>query len=130
MPDRASYGASRVPLRVTLQWLGVCAATTAIDLFARIGLHLSVNRALWVEAVLLLAAGLVLSILLRRGPSITGVTRIAQLLVVAVFFMGGLRAGLWAGGWSVERANLLVLTVTVIAWAGHRIDYGRRATRG
>ncbi|MDH3457483.1 MAG: hypothetical protein OER90_11660, partial [Gemmatimonadota bacterium] len=65
-------------------------------------------------AVLFPTAGLVLLWLARRFPRRRGWRRAVQWVLIAAFFLGGLRSALWGLGSSVMVANGAPLIVTVV----------------
>ena len=101
-------------------------AVTAVDLVARFGFSLDLDRVLWVEAVLFASAGVLLLGWFRKGPHLSAPKRLVQALVIWGFFLGALRSAIWASGIPVQRANLAVLVVAVLAWAGLRFSRVRR----
>lgn len=106
---------------VALRWIGVIAAATAADLVVRFVLPLDQTGVLRVEAILFPLTGLALLALFRAGPRLSPGWRRAQIVAVAAFSLAGLRAGLWAGGVPVNRANLAALGVGALTWLGIRL---------
>lgn len=113
-------------MRTALKWSSVILAATAVDLLARFGGPFNLTRILWIEALLFPAVGIGLIALLKKNPRLSGFKRRVQVLIIASFFLAGLRSGLWASGVPVGRANMVVLFAAVLAWIGFRINRGRK----
>ena len=117
-------------MRISLQWLSVVLAATAIDLLARFGGSFSFHGVLWVEAFLFPATGVGLLFLLRKAPRLSGFKRTFQVVLIVSFFLAGLRSGLWASGLPVGTANLLVLAGAILTWIGSRVSRRRLEGKG
>jgi hypothetical protein len=101
---------------------------TAIDLLARSGGFADFAQVLWIEAILLPLTGLALNLVFRNRASPPGLARGLQVVVVWAFFLAGLRAGIWAAGFPVGAANLVIFLVALLAWLGLRV-WRRRSVR-
>lgn len=112
-------------MRTTLKWSGVILAATVADLLARFVGSFDLTRILWAEALIFPAAGMALIAILKRSPRLSGFKRSLQVLIIASFFLAGLRSGLWASGVPVDKANMGVLLVAVLVWLWFRIRRGR-----
>lgn len=108
-------------MRPLIGWISVILAATATDLFARFGIPFDLTRVLWVEAAIFPLSGVGLLLLSRRSPWAPGFRRRIQIVVVAGFFLSGLRSGLWAAGFPIGRVNLAVLGAAILLWLGFRL---------
>lgn len=113
-------------MKSTLQWISVILIATAIDLLARFGGFASFTQVLWIEAVLLPLTGSALHLVFRHHASPPGFKRRLQVVAVWAFFLGGLRAGVWAAGFPVGAANVLIFLVALLSWLGFRIMKRRK----
>lgn len=107
------------------KWAGITAVVGLLDVAVRFATDYSMIRVVRAEAVLLLGAALLLWFLRRARPAPTPRQHTIQLAIVASFFLGGLRAALWAGGMPVERANLVIALIGLAL-----IVVGTRRRRG
>jgi len=112
-----------------LQWVLAILAATAIDLLVRFWGSANFNWVLWVEAILFPATGVVLLLLLRSNPRLPGFKRGLQVVLVWAFILAGLRSGIWAAGFPVGAANLLIFLVALLSWLGFRISKNRKKKR-
>lgn len=109
-----------------LQWILVIWVAATVDLLVRFRGSIGFARVLWTEAVLFPLTGLVLILLLRRNRRLTGFKRGLQVVLVWAFFLAGVRSGIWAAGFGVGAANLMVFLVALFGWLGWRV--GRAST--
>jgi hypothetical protein len=105
-------------MRPLIWWISVILAAAAIDLFARFGIPFDLTRVLWIESAVFSLSGLGLLLLSGRSPRARGLRRRMQIVLVAGFFLGGLRSGLWAAGFPIGRVDLLVLGTAILLWLG------------
>lgn len=117
-------------MRLTLQWTGVILTATAIDLLARFGGFANFTQVLWIEAVLLPLTGFALHLVFRGNASTPGFKRGIQVSLVWGFFLAGLRSGIWAAGFTVGAANVVIFLVALFAWLGFWILKRRRLGAG
>ena len=103
-----------------VQWAAVLAVATALDLAIRFLLPFNLARVLAVESLLFPATGWVLLHFSRRAPGPGRGTRIVQVILIAGFFLAGLRSLLWVLGVPVQMANLVVVILAALAWIGFR----------
>lgn len=113
-------------MKFRFQWTGVILSATAIDLLARFGGFTNFTQVLWIEAALLPLTGFALHLVFRRNASPPGSKRGVQVVVVWAFFLAGLRSGIWATGFPVGAANVVIFLVALLAWFGFRIMRRRR----
>jgi drug/metabolite transporter (DMT)-like permease len=99
-------------------WTLTIVVATLADFAVRFALPFDMKRVLLTEAVLFPATGLVLLWLVRRLPRRRGWRRGLQWVLIAAFFLGGLRSGLWGLGFSVTVANFAPLGVAVFGLLG------------
>jgi hypothetical protein len=105
---------------------GVMLAAAAIDLLVRFSGLASFNHVLWVEALLFPLTGLALHLVFRSRPRLSGLKRGLQVVLIWAFLLAGLRSGIWAAGFGVGAANLVIFLVALLAWLGFRIVQRRR----
>jgi hypothetical protein len=94
--------------------LTTIALVATVDLSVRFLVDFRLDRVLWTEAVLFIAAG---TLLLASGPrsAPVGWRRFVQVCLAVGFLLGGIRAGLWAAGVPVTAANATVLIIGLVA---------------
>ncbi len=114
-------------MRFALQLLGVVAVATAIDLVVRLGGFASFAQVLLVEAFLFPLTGVALDRVIRCHGRSSGLRRGLEVILVWAFVLAGLRAGIWAVGLPVGTANLVILSVALLAWVGYRIRKRQKA---
>lgn len=115
-------------MRFTHQWMAVILVATAMDLLVRFGGFADFTQILWVEAFLLPLTGLALVLVFRLHPTPYGFKRGLQVVLVWALLLAGLRAGIWAAGFTVGAANLIIFLAAVGAWLGFR--FGKRRGKG
>lgn len=113
-------------MRFSLQWTGVILLATAVDLLVRFGGFADFRQVLWVETLLFPLTGLVLHRVFHFDPNRSGFRRGLQTALVWAFYLAGLRSGIWAAGFPVGAANLVVLIVAIGAWLGFRLGKRRK----
>ncbi len=104
--------------------LVVVAATTALDLLARVGFGFDMARVVPVEAALFLATAILFAFLGRGRDAGDPAVRRVDLWLAALFALASIRSALWAAGLDVYLANMVVLVVAAVAgvwaWVGRR----------
>ncbi len=103
------------------KWITLLGIATALDLFFRFGMPFRLTRVLWAEAVIFPAAALAFLLFYRAQPGKTAFRRKVQVVMIAAFFLAGLRSGLWAFGLPIGTVNIVVLVATFLVWAGFRV---------
>ena len=101
-------------IRRLMPWLLLFAIVGIIELVVRFAIPFETRRVLVVEAVLFLGAGVVSGILARRAVQV-GWRYALQWALVAAFVLAAVRAGLWAVGVPVPRANQIIALLGVLA---------------
>lgn len=114
---------------ILVQWILVISAAAIVDLLVRFRLSPSFAATLWAEAVLFPLTGVVLLLLLKAGPRLKGFRRGLQVVLVWTFFLAGVRAGIWAMGFRVGTANLVIFFAALFGWLGYRVTGGGRRKR-
>ena len=117
---RDPLGGSRIQrMRKLLPWILLFATTAAIDVAVRFAMSFELRRVLLVEAVLFLMAAGIIGALARRSPQ-TGWRHVLQWVIAGGLILAALRAGLWAAGLPVARANLVIAglgaSVLILLW--------------
>ncbi len=99
-----------------------------IELAVRFAIPFELRRVLVVEAVVFLGAGVVSGMLVRRSVQV-GWRYALQWALVGAFVLAAVRAGLWAAGVPVARANQIIGLLGVLAlaavWLRRRSPSGR-----
>ena len=95
-------------------WTLIIVVTGLLDFLVRLATNFDMTSVVPAEAVLFLSTGLVLWALKRRRPARARWQGVVQGALVALFALTGLRAGLWAGGLPVARANVAIVVVGVL----------------
>jgi hypothetical protein len=108
------------------RWTWIIVAVGLADVAVRIATGFDMRWVVRAEAVLFLAAGVLLWRLRRRHPAPPTWPRRVQGLLIWAFGLGGLRAALWAGGLPVAWANLAVAGLGVLLAAA---AWRRRTSR-
>lgn len=121
---------SRVRMNLPLQLIGVILTATAVDLLVRFGGFADFTQVLWIEAILFPLTGFALYLVFRANEEPSGFKRRLQVAAVWVFFLAGLRSGIWAAGFPVGAANLVIFLVALLAWVGLRVGKRRRGRAG
>lgn len=112
-------------MTILRRWLGILVLSTAIDLGVRFMGSFSFQRVLWTEAALFLLTAFALVALRRNQPRLARGKERLQILLIAAFFLAGLRSGLWAFGIPVGTVNVMVLLAAVVIWVGFRMRPSR-----
>ena len=114
--------------RRLMPWLLLFAMVGIIELAVRFALPFERRRVLVVEAVVFLGAGVVSGMLVRRSVQV-GWRYALQWALVGAFVLAAVRAGLWAVGVPVARANQIIGLLGVLAlaavWLRRRSPSGR-----
>jgi hypothetical protein len=101
-------------IRGLMPWLLLFAIVGVIELAVRFAIPFALRRVLVVEAVVFLGAGVVSGMLVRRSVQV-GWRYALQWALVGAFVLAAVRAGLWAVGVPVARANQIIGLVGVLA---------------
>ena len=94
-------------MRRWMPWLLLFAIVAIIELAVRFAIPFELRRVLVVEAVLFLGAGVVSGMLVRRSVQV-GWRYALQWVLVGALVLAAVRAGFWAAGVPVARANQII----------------------
>jgi hypothetical protein len=107
--------------------LAIVIVVTVLDIFGRLALAFDMPRIVAVEAVLFVAACLLISVIVTQYKLAYGLLARAERGLAVVFGLGGLRAAVWAVGGSVVLANLVAFFAGVALVVGYIV--GKRVLR-
>ena len=93
--------------------LALVSVVIVLDIFGRVALAFDMPRIVAVEAVLFVAACLLLGVIVTHYPPASGLLARAERGLAVVFGLGGIRATVWAIGGSVVAANLVAFVAGV-----------------
>jgi len=120
----------KTSMPILFRWILVILGATAVDLLMRFRLAMSFTAVLWAEAILFPLTGLVLGLLLKASPNLTGFKRGIQIALVWGFFLAGIRSGIWVAGVPVGAANLLIFLSALGGWLAGWAAKRRRVRPG
>ena len=107
--------------------LAIVIVVTVLDIFGRLALAFDMPRIVASEAVLFVAACLLMSVIVTQYQLGSGLLARVERGLAVLFGLGGLRATVWAVGGSVVAANLVAFVAAVALVVGYIV--GKRVLR-